>query len=1525
MHKVDESVQYIIDNVHLANPPQSLLNAINALNQEELLALYEQGVVEQLHDKLAFYFNCLIQQENKHSLFIHLITHCASIDAALMQNILSKLPSSNLLALVSNLLTQSRNEAAEYTANLYQVLYFLLQNLNTTLKTDKLILAWPEQEKGMALSHALLGSIECISEFAKSRASWLTWTPAAKVNESHIGLLLSYPPQNSEQIIPEVLVWLVIFQENPERLVLLFNKLAQISKSAPQETNFSHIKRSFWQLLSPEIVYDEGSFFSKLQSLTQHLTAQTSALIRNNKDLCSSYQQAQIVAYTKENVLHLFSAAQIQELLLHSLQDKACTNWGKAALWLNAQEEEAQYVWLKQLITKSRNVVFNQQLYHFIYSLGQFSKFRDCCQESELAYFLLHAKEKDFSDWLTYLTQRHAQQALNIDAIASELLHHPKKITVLLQQHTLINPPLIATLLLKAPLLATLHDYINSQDKTWLHSLFLTLNTQIQMGAPSLDALSVINDLITAKQNSWCDGQPEDQQLICDYLNGLLHYSMPLRDATSQEQVQKELFLTLDIFLHLNEQWRNYLFQQAFMRELFSYFLPQNPSWNAEYIARHPLTPLCLISEIKSLGLIDEQKEQLHLFIVHLLLHTPPGVSSEQFLVLFGLLKNEQQHQLAQSILLLPDLKKTQYDTIHQLIAQLSAEEQYSFLNQIPNQQVLHELLFPNNVHALSALQWKKILEHISLNHILTFINNEHIAPKTRSARFASLLDYIGLDATQWSKEQKLCLYQQSMLLLPHAPELIGSLLALCSWDDLLVLLNAYPLQRFTLVRAAMQHGGYEEELIKSSAQQQDFLTQLLSYNFPIQQLIELTKQVPAQNRTIHSLITLCFLLHEESVNALNGPSHLNALNNTKSYHASRLNNLLGYINPKFLNNERISTLPQETCLALLCCIPHFHRWTDQQIQSVVNKLPRAKSLGYWLNNYYNMPHANYMLAHFLTIAKDYIYKEIEQLSIFHKRALIKKIIEQIELFPDAYQLIEQADEERHLIQAIKKYNHGTNTPILIHLIQHLVQKLHVQGHVFSLTATTLLIPLQKDTVFSKQHMAMAYLINHYLKINAQAGTVDLFYKQEKPDIERMKQLILLRPQYPQKEKGLNDHLLISILQTKEEKNIFSSVKVDHLLDMMTAKKITQISALDYFLLYYKGDNETLAALLHEYVRAHAQQSPCTTTHKKALHHIATFMTRTELSANIQNTIYQVLLHYPTLYDAHISSCLFLFDATKTIQHFGMQGTLNGYQQVIDMCEMALEKLDSVRHSKAIYDAKTALREAQIELAYKQNKSFFSTIIYFITRCWVYGWTGFFIPNEPTYVLSATQNNPDQAKKTILKKRERSFYVPQNVLTFIHELSHYITVEKLDELLLLLEACDYKKASEEELSIRIALHELIPQIKNQGISNFLFTEWFSMHHHVFEDNYIHLIEYLLNTRSVLETQIILGEQHKELKIIPQILRELISSTDWLQQTNKEKPQVNNWQWPNLFSFFQNPSPQLITTSSSSPSVQAGRN
>lgn len=756
------------------------------------------------------------------------------------------------------------------------------------------------------------------------------------------------------------------------------------------------------------------------------------------------------------------------------------------------------------------------------------------------------------------------------------------------------------------------------------------------------------------------------------------------------------------------------------------------------------------------------------------------------------------------------------------------------------------------------------------------------------------------------SAEQKLWLCEHSLPHLHDEPDSLALIIELNSCTTLSALLSKT--MNLALLKTALEKADYWQGFTNDK---EELIKQLCDYKLSTAQLLELIQC--AANPSIKTQLILFFLSQANNLAMLQGQSMLEHLNQNKAHQPSRLNGLVQQIAPQLLSKEQITHLLPEAALSLLCCIAHFPLFSQEQIQLLVTKLEQPKIWLYWLTHYAAMPNGFYMLAHFTKLARNAIYVEIKKLDAPTQQWFIQSMLEHLELFEPSNQLLQETEQEEHLTLALNQYLHGHNHPNYVSFIQQITERLLKKNHIFSLAATSLLIRLQGDPQFTELNQSTAYLVNYQLKTHAQSGSLALFYDAAYPNIGSMTQLIPVKPKYPETEK--TGGFLASLLNPffargTAPENL--TTNTNPLIDTL-AEVAPRIKAFDYFLIHYQGNLDNLQALLNHYLNFYAQKTE--PDFRKALYHSSTLMTRQELTPKLRDTIYQAFLNYPKLYDEHISYCLFLVNAEKTIQYIGLKGSVEHYKQVIDLCTLAQKKLDPSRHPDIITTAKTALFEAKIELAFAEDKGFFSRLFRRFKRCWAYGWTGFFTPNKPSYVRPIDEAKPAENTMEQAQHAESAPCTPPTLLTLVNELQKEYSMTKLDKLILALNKWEQQKNKAEERSIRQELDHLFHRLLIDSVKNTDLATWLSQNQAALIMSRFHLLELYLVNKEHEPALRLLKQSNQDSPYFHYLIPELNSSMPKLMEpplshegpsTPPEPTGANStWNWVSAFSFFGN--------------------
>lgn len=785
-----------------------------------------------------------------------------------------------------------------------------------------------------------------------------------------------------------------------------------------------------------------------------------------------------------------------------------------------------------------------------------------------------------------------------------------------------------------------------------------------------------------------------------------------------------------------------------------------------------------------------------------------------------------------------------------------------------------------------------------------------------------ALFVYANKHSTLLNDEQKRWLSEQSLIYVENDANLLASIIELNPSSSLLLLLEKITTHQFAVLKKAVEQENYWDNLLAQTEGKKSLLRVLRRLNFSASEFIELING--ATHQQIKTQLILFFLTQTHYLNSLAGPSGIDVLSNMEQHQPSRLNGLAQQLNIESLNKEQIQQLPPETALSILCCVPHFSSLNLDQVRLLWAQIPQPELLNYWLNQYAAMPNGFYMLAHFMTLAEPDCLKILDKVSGDKKEWFIWTLLEHLELFDKNNKFLQNNLTEAHLVQGIKKYLNGHTHPHYIHFIKQAVPILLNKNHVFSLDATQFLIRLHGDPQFTELTQTTAYLINHHLKMRGESSSLEFFYEGNHPSINAMAQLIPVKPKLPENEKPNN--LFTQFLNTLQLNNAGLPHHDHPIINELANSKTLHISAFDYFLIHYKGNPTKLSNALEHYISYYAQQKK--ESHKN-LYVISTLLTRQELEPEIRTLIYKNLLKYPQLFDRHIGYCLFLFNPQKTLQYFGLRGTKEAYQIVVDLCNLALTRLDPKVHEKNIHIAKTALFEAETELSFAEEQGFFSRLFRRFIRCWYYGWTGFFTPKAPVYVCPIGQATaPQQVKAEKSVPPFNSCHPIQELAPLLELLEQETNLVQLNALLYALNDWELKKQKPDEIKTRQALHQLFHKILSASANDPKLSDWLKEHQAALILNRLHLLENFLASNQLIEAHVLLNESNEDSPYLHYLTKELnhsLPTVSSLPLAPKEENQVqpedsilntasslaqsatqSAWEWVMAFSIFSPP-------------------
>ncbi|WP_454786142.1 hypothetical protein [Legionella sp. WA2024007413] len=657
-------------------------------------------------------------------------------------------------------------------------------------------------------------------------------------------------------------------------------------------------------------------------------------------------------------------------------------------------------------------------------------------------------------------------------------------------------------------------------------------------------------------------------------------------------------------------------------------------------------------------------------------------------------------------------------------------------------------------------------------------------------------------------------------------------------------------IQSFDLFKAAMGNSEYLKEISQDIRSHTQFLTTLEESQLTALDILESIKIV--QSLEVKSLLIIHLLSQKEFLSCLRGDSLLNRLTHQDHHVPSRLNMFIHQLDLTILSAQLIEKLEPEAAISLLCSVPHFHQLSKTQIEALIERYPlyeRHRVLTYWLNHFSSMPNAQYVLAHLMHIAGPNVIDELCKMESNQKEAIIINIIEHLGLFNKIpLKFLEHANKESHLILAMRLYLNGHYNKAYASYINQLTKILLDKNHSFSLEAIELLFYLNDKLAFKELAKSTAFLTNRYLRNNALKGNVALFYQNKRINTQRLLQTVYLNP----------------ISETSKERKQSSDSDENPFIQGLI-KHDKSINCFEYFLIHYKGDPEPFSKLINDYMDFYAG-SEHLKSRNQAIHHIGFMLSRPELDPIIKEILFTAFLNHPLFFDEQVSYQLFLFDAKRVLRYFGLRGGEENYQHVINLCTLALKNLNSEKNPQIIQIAQQALSEARQELIWIKHQGFFATLIKWLKRCWTYGWTGFFKPNSPDYVvpesLSFIQNNknvPKNSEKKTVSPPESAKDLP----TLLNKIRLPLTQEKFAGIIKAFESYSLEIMPKDELSTRQKLHKLYHYVMTHKEHNEGLYRWLKENQTPFSVNRFHLLELTLKEKQREEVDSLLAEVNED--------------------------------------------------------------
>lgn len=675
-----------------------------------------------------------------------------------------------------------------------------------------------------------------------------------------------------------------------------------------------------------------------------------------------------------------------------------------------------------------------------------------------------------------------------------------------------------------------------------------------------------------------------------------------------------------------------------------------------------------------------------------------------------------------------------------------------------------------------------------------------------------------------------------------------------------------YQVQNFQLFKTALNSKDYIESINKSKRAQHDFLTSLSKNALSYQNILDLIPLVA--DSQVKSLLIIYLLSSSDYLDNLQGESIINQLKNNEVHKPSRLNALVHQLDVQVLSEDIIKHLQPEAAVSILYSIPHFHQLQQLQVKGLIEQYAYAQVVTYWLYHFAAMPNAHFMLAHLMKIAGNNVLNTYERITNDAlKQAIRTLMMEHLTLFEPDSPILQGDYAEDYLIFAIQLYLNGHQEEVYVRYINLISNQLLDEDHVFSLAAMTQLLALNGRQEFAELKQRIAFITNYNLRKNAKTGDISIFYDQ-----------------------GIfNTHSVMQLVPLTAKTQTLAQPIAENSLIATIAKQQNTLKAIEYFLIHFQGQAEVVGRVITDFFSYFSKEE---SVDARSLHYMAFLLIRAEVNAQVKETLFSTFLSHPELYDEQIACYLFLYDGIRLIKYFGMQGGTENYKRVIQLSDWALNKLNVTEHKVLSEMASQAKLEAEQELTFKPSNDFFSMIFNRLKRCWLYGWTGFFKPNDPQFVLSADNSEviPDTSEQVQIIPPPNNYRAAKNLNQLINAIQSPYAVSSLDEVIETVKLFCLQANPADEIEIRTSIHQIWQNLYSENENNTELTPWLQTNLNVFLNNRFRLLELLMAKNLRQEEDLLVSDLDKNFPHLQQILSELsVSLPDMKPEPVEEEP------------------------------------
>ena len=684
---LSESFQSVIASLKKAPRDFSTIHTqLEQLHQEELTALYTWIVLSGETSSL----NCfkeLFKKGDKQNSLVIFLSHNPIKNLDLLSCLVDYLNEEHLLSLLEQHLEKIHSNSS-FISSLNQVLFIFCTKLFSSSKHEASLHSWTEKSYAKELVSSLLHSPECILSLSQTHSllyGWISWTSNSHALEHRIDAVLNHSELEPAELTRCALIWLEHFQGQPQHLLTIFSNLhsTEANRTAIGKNNLSHLKQAIWTQLLPETPFEEKNFlalFKKPLKINFTLTSK-------EQNQFYHYHQSLCLANSEAELPQEYSPDPLVELLSHSTQSINSANWTKASAWVEKQDISVQLQFLKTLIKKDANVLYNQQAYYFITQCRHIKIHEKGFNEEELSWLLQYSKTDEHENWLTLIKESYEAGTTNLGLIFSYLPDNELLLQELLSHELFSHPQAIASIFAQLHLerekpthIMILLKLINNKEPSWTRQFLQALIAKVKGIETHLMIPFILNGLILNSETAFNIDNLEDKKIISNYLVLIQHLIKLAKTETQKDELRQLTFNALYTLILQNGKWAQFIFSEASFNSIFTYLVNNLKESNIP-IKANPLTQLFIIPAINQLHSKTKADPGIQLYIYKLLLAGPQILSPTQFTLLFNCLSAENKRALAHAILSSPQLQEVQQKILSHLCASLPFAELFSYFN----------------------------------------------------------------------------------------------------------------------------------------------------------------------------------------------------------------------------------------------------------------------------------------------------------------------------------------------------------------------------------------------------------------------------------------------------------------------------------------------------------------------------------------------------------------------------------------------------------------------------------------------------------------------------------------------------------------------------------------------------------------------------------------------------------------------------------------------------------------------------